>query len=332
MYYNNAIIIGFMTDTTILNELSIESKLAFDWILSNFDEILFVFITFLMTSIMARSLGSRVEQSLYKMSRRQYIDITALRMFKHLIVAIVYFFGAVIIIFSIPALRSLSFDLFAGAGVIGIIVGLAAQNTLSNIIAGISLSIFQPFRVGDRLNILNEYGKVVDLNLRHTVIVTWDNRRLIIPNSKISSEAIINWTIYDPAVIWTIDIGVSYDTNIKKAKELMIEEANKHPNVMPHEVIMYSEQTEYLKRESHSDASTRSNVRLIDEDFRERGGVKVRVTDLKDSSINLSLQVWFSDRSIAYSSSCDIRENIVTRFSEEGIEIPYPYRTIVYKK
>ena len=64
-----------------------------------------------------------------------------------------------------------------------------------NIIAGISLAMFQPFRVGDRLDIMNEYGKVADLNLRHTVIITWDNRQLIIPNSKISNEAIINWTI-----------------------------------------------------------------------------------------------------------------------------------------
>jgi small conductance mechanosensitive channel len=62
--------------------------------------------------------------------------------------------------------------------------------------------MFQLFRVGDRLDIMNEYGIVADLNLRHTVIITWDDRRLIIPNSKISNEAIINWTIEDPAIIW----------------------------------------------------------------------------------------------------------------------------------
>jgi small conductance mechanosensitive channel len=72
-------------------------------------------------------------------------------------------------------------------------------------------------------------------------------------------------------------------------------------------------------------------IHAVDPDFKERGVVNVRITDLKDFSINLRLQVWFKDRSIAHSSGCEIREAIIKRFFKEGIEIPYPYRTIIYK-
>jgi len=69
----------------------------------------------------------------------------------------------------------------------------------------------------------------------------------------------------------------------------------------------------------------------VDPDFRERGEVKVYLTELGDFAVNLRMLVWFKDRSDAYSSGCEIREAIKNRFDNEGIEIPYPYRTIVYK-
>ena len=70
----------------------------------------------------------------------------------------------------------------------------------------------------------------------------------------------------------------------------------------------------------------------VDPDFRERGDVEVYVTELGDFAVNMRLLVWFKDRSVAYSSGCEIREAIKKRFDKEGIEIPFPYRTIVYKK
>ena len=213
---------------------------AFAWLSGNFGTFLFIIFIGLITILVARNVNLLMESYFKKASGRLHMDITAFRMFRHIIVAAIYFVGIIVVIFSIPSLSSLSVALFTGAGVVGIVIGFAAQSTLSNIIAGISLAIFQPFRVGDRLDIMNEYGKVADLNLRHTVIITWDNRRLIIPNSKISNEAIINWTIEDPAIIWSIDVGISYDADIDKARKIMIEEARKHPNVMPLHKVEYS--------------------------------------------------------------------------------------------
>ncbi|WP_292378847.1 mechanosensitive ion channel family protein [Methanosarcina sp. UBA289] len=307
---------------------------AFTWFSDNFGTFLFIIFIGLLTVLVARNVNRLLERHFKSASTRLHMDPTSFRMFRHIVVALIYFMGILVVIFSIPSLRSLSVALFTGAGIAGIAISLAAQNTLSNIIAGVSLAIFQPFRVGDRLNIMNEYGKVTDLNLRHTVIITWDNRRLIIPNSKISNEAIINWTIEDPAVIWPIDVGISYDADIDQARRIMIEEARKHPNVMPPQEVKYNVvKPSLLKSETFGVGLFDSPVlHPVDPDFRERGGVKVSVVELGEYSVNLRMNVWFKDRNIAHSSGCEIREAIKKRFDKEGIEIPYPYRTIVYKK
>lgn len=306
---------------------------AFTWFSNNFGTFLFILFIGLITVLTARNVNSLLERHFRKASSRLHMDTTSFRMFRHIVVALIYFVGIVIVISRIPGLRSLSVALFTGAGIAGIVLGLAAQSTLSNIIAGISLAIFQPFRVGDRLNIMNEYGKVTDLNLRHTVIITWDNRRLIIPNSIISNEAIINWTIEDPAVIWPIDVGISYDADIDQARRIMIEEARKHPNVMPPQELKYNViKPSLIKSETLKMGFFDSPVlHPVDPDFRERGGVKVNVVELGESSVNLRMNVWFKDRNVAHSSGCEIREAIKKRFDKEGIEIPYPHRTIVYK-
>jgi small-conductance mechanosensitive channel len=267
-------------------------KYVIDGISSNFGTLLFVIFIGFLTVFVARSLNTFMDHYFKRLNTRVKTNTTTLRMFRHVSVAVVYIIGIVVVILNIPALHNLSVALFTGASVIGIVVGLAAQTTLSNMIAGLSLAVFQPFRVGDRLDFMNEYGKVEDLNLRHTVITTWDNRRLIIPNSKMSTEAIINWTIKDPAIIWSIDVSVTAESNIDKAREIMIEEAKRSANVM-----------------------------LEEPDSKERGKIQVFVVNLNliNNIIDLRLQVWFNDRGVAYNSGCEIREAIIKRFSEEGM-------------
>jgi small conductance mechanosensitive channel len=308
---------------------------TFDWFSNNLDTLIFILIVTVSTIFVARLANHLMQSYLKNASDRLHVDMTTFRMFRHITVAAIYFMGLLIIIFSIPDLQNIATALLASAGLAGIIIGFAAQSTLSNIIAGLSLAIFQPFRVGDRVNIMNEYGKVTDLNLRHTVVTTWDNRRLIIPNSIISEESIINWTIEDPAIIWPIDIGISYDADIDFARKLMVEEARKHPNVMPPHKVEYNVlRPGFRKKESQKTGLLDIYPALytVDPDFRERGDVEVHVTELGDFAVNMRLLVWFKDRSVSYGSGCEIREAIKKRFDKEGIEIPFPYRTIVYKK
>lgn len=322
------------TLNTVKTSLSFEIILekTFSWFSENLETLLFIGLTITATVLVARTVNNYLIRYYKRASDRLHIDLTTFRMFRHLVVAAVYFIGLAVIIFHIPGLHSLSVAMLSGAGLAGIVIGFASQNTLSNIIAGIALAIFQPFRVGDRLTVMNEYGKVTDLNLRHTVILTSDNRRLIIPNSVISSEAIYNWTIEDPAIIWSIDVGIDYDSDISLAKKIMIEEARKHPKVMPPHTLEYNViKPGILKSDTIAEELNPSVIHTIDLDFRERGQIKVYLTEFGDSAINLSMKIWFKDRSDAYSAACEIREAIKMRFDNEGIEMPYPCRTIIYK-
>ena len=276
------------------------------WDLANFFAIIFIIVI----TIVAANLVNRMLHAYFRVvSKKMEIDETVYAFVRRIIIALIYLGGIITIIMIIPVLRNISIALFAGAGFAGIVVGLAAQNTLSNIIAGIALATFRPFRVGDLVTIRNEYGRVADITLGYTVVTTWDNRRLYIPNHIISDEAIINWSIEDPTVLWPVEVGISYDSDIDIARKLMLEEAKKHPTVM-----------------------TADQLTLIKQSFKMGDEMSVLVTELGDFAVKLKLFVWIADRSNAYGTGCELRESIKKRFDSEGVEIPFPYRTVVYKK
>ncbi len=231
-------------------------------------------------------------------------DLTRQRMARSVIKASVYILGLIVLMFSIPPLRALSVGMFAGVGLLSIVIGLAAQDSLSNIFAGMSLVIFQPFRIGDRVKISNEEGKVEDITLRHTVIKTWDNKRIIIPNHILGKELLTNYTIKDEKIVKYVDMSISYDSDIDFAKKIMIEELEKNDD--------------YIELMGSSEIDKSLPV--------------VRVKNLGDSGVTLSLIFWTGNEDIGLRMTSMLLEAIKKRFDKEGIEIPFPYRTIVYKK
>lgn len=248
------------------------------------------------TFVVARVINRSLLGYFKAVSKKLNVEETTYAVIRHFIVALVYLAGIILIVSSVPQIRDISVALLAGAGFAGIVIGFAAQSTLSNLISGISLAVFRPFRIGDVLSIRGEYGTVEDISLRHTVIRTWENKRLIIPNGIISDEAIVNWSIGDLLVLWHVDFGIAYDADIDLARSIIFDEIDKHPDVM------------------HD---------------RER---KVMVVELSDFSVNLRTVFWVQDRPTAWGTGCDIRESVKKRFDKEGVEIPFPYRTIVFKK
>ena len=231
-------------------------------------------------------------------SEKLKVDETTYTVVRRVIIVTIYVIGGVVVISLIPGLSRLVLGMAAGAGIAAIVIGFAAQRALSNVFGGISIAIFRPFRVGDVVEMENEYGTIEDITLRHTVIRTWQNKRLIIPNSRISEETIINWTIGDLTVLWKVDFGISYDSDIDLARSIILDEINKHPDVMHEE-----------DREA-----------------------KVRVTELGDFAVNLRALFWVADRPTAWGTGAEIRELVKKRFDREGVEIPFPYRTVVFKK
>lgn len=240
-------------------------------------------------------------------SSKMEVDPTRYRFFKNAISFIIWLMALASIIFMIPELKALAITLFAGAGILVAIVGLAAQQAFSNIISGIFIIIFRPFRVGDLIRVgQGEYGLVEDITLRHTVIKNFQNQRIIIPNSVIGQETIINADLHDSVICRWVEVGISYDSDIALAKKILQEEAVKHPSCI----------------DNRNDEDKENDVHPV----------AVRVMSFGDFSVNLRALVWTDDPLKAIQMHSDINEAIKKRFDAEGIEIPFPYRTIVYKK
>src|SRR5260221_12160911 len=162
-------------------------------------------------------------------ARKLKVDPTRYNLFKNAVDFILFFVAIVIIFQSIPSLSTYGTGLLTGAGVLAAIVGFASQSAFSNIISGIFLVIFKPFSVGDRVKVGQSYaGDVEDITLRHTVIKDFENRRVIIPNSVISNETIINSTTIDERICVFLEIAVSLKTNLDHAMSIIQDESQKH--------------------------------------------------------------------------------------------------------
>jgi MscS family membrane protein len=117
--------------------------------------------------------------------------------------------------------------LVATLGIGGLAISLAAQDTLSNMVSGIMILMDQPFRIGDRIEIqgltagLNTWGEVVDIGLRSTRIRTSDNRMVIVPNSNISKNQVINYTYPDPRYRVQMDIGVTDGSDLRVVRDVI---------------------------------------------------------------------------------------------------------------
>ncbi|MDQ3100121.1 MAG: mechanosensitive ion channel family protein [Bacteroidota bacterium] len=242
----------------------------------------------------------------YKRSTQGREDATRYKFLKNALRFIVVLVTIGAIIYVIPSIKHMAVTLFAGAGILVAILGLATQRAFSNIISGIFIVSFKPFRVGDIIKIgAMHSGAVEDITLRHTVILTFENRRVIVPNSIISEETIINSSIEDEATCQFVEVSISYESDLDLAMSIMQQEAEAHPACM-----------DRRPRQELESGMTRVVVRLI---------------TLGESSILLRAFVWAADPIIARQMQFDLFRSIKLRFDREGIVIPYPQRTITFK-
>lgn len=240
-------------------------------------------------------------------AKRWHTDPTNFSFLKNSVSFIVFTIAIVYIFISVPFLEDISTAVFTGAGLAAAAIGFASQKALSNIISGIFILIFKPFRVDDiiEINSTNK-GTVEEVTLRHTIIKDFENRRIVVPNSVISDAIIINSSITDEKIKKHMDIGISYDSNIDKATAIIQDEAEKHP------LLLDGRTQEELKNKTPK--------------------VVVRVIELGDFAVTLRAYIWSGGNNNAFVLNCDLLKSIKTRFDNEGIEIPFPYRTVVYKK
>ncbi len=258
-------------------------------------------------AILTRVVNWLINKSFITASEKLKVDPTRYKFFKNAASLVIWLiaFGSVVSL--IPKLKALAIALLAGAGILVAIIGFAAQAAFSNIISGIFIIIFKPFRVGDMIKVgSQQYGIVEDITLRHTIINNFENKRIIIPNSVVSSETIVNDSIEDTKVCRYIEVGISYDSDVELATKIMQEEAIKHSSCI--------------------------DVRTQKQKESGESQVEVRLISFGDFSINLRAYVWTNNPILVFKMHSDINKAIKKRFDNEGVEIPFPYRTLVYKK
>jgi small-conductance mechanosensitive channel len=219
----------------------------------------------------------------------------------HKFATVIIFVTAGVLALDVLGLNILPF--IAGAGIAGIAIGFAAKDTLSNVIAGILLIIDRPFEVGDRIEVWSApvnsatWGDVLDIGLRATKIRTTDNIVIIIPNNVIMTRDIINYTTITDEIRVRIPIGIAYDADVRKAKELITQVCLE-----------------------------------LDWVLSVPSPPKVVVKSFGDSAVNLEARVWIKDPRRRIDTISHITDRVKEVFQDEGIEIPYPKRDIIIKK
>ncbi len=181
-------------------------------------------------------------------------------------------------------------SLLAVIGAAGLGIGLAMKDSLSNIASGVMLIALRPFRSGDEVQVATLNGIVERVRIFQTVLRTFDNRVIILPNSLITNAPITNYTARTQRRI-DLTIGIGYDDDIRAAREILI-------------------------------ATARSNVRVLKDPAPD-----VIVSALAESSVNIILRAWVATQDFAKAKS-ELLESARTALGEHGVTIPFPQQDL----
>jgi small conductance mechanosensitive channel len=179
-------------------------------------------------------------------------------------------------------------------GAAGLAIGLALQGSLANFAGGVLILIFKPFKVGDTIEAQGFHGAVTEIQILYTVVDTFDNRRIVIPNGSLSNATLVNVSIYKNRRC-DMTFGIHYDDDIDKAKAIL--------------------------------------QRLFEEDERSLKDPEpiICVGSLGDNSVNLMFRPWVATDDL-WPYYWDMHEKVKKAFDKEGITIPYPQRDMhIYK-
>ena len=219
------------------------------------------------------------------------IDLTLTNFIGKLVFFILFALGA------IPALAHAGIQtasVIAALGAAGLAIGLALQGSLANFAAGVLLIAFRPCKVGDWVDAGGCSGTVESISLFSTILLTGDYKRIVIPNSKVMSDAITNYSVMPRRRIDLI-VGISYDADMRQAKDIL--------------------------------------QKLVEADVRilEDPAPTIAVAELGSSSVNLICRPWVATADF-WPTRWKLTEDIKTAFDTAGIGIPYPQMDVHFHK
>lgn len=196
----------------------------------------------------------------------------------------------------------------ASGGISVVIIGFAAQEAAANFVSGLMITVFKPFKIGDLIKVNNGQlvGTVSDITLRHTVIKTYENTKIIVPNSEMNKATLENVTAVGDQKANFLELEIGYESDLDMAMKIIEEEVRKHPNFM--------------------------DIRSAGEKKKKQPAVVTRLIAFGESGLQLKTTVYSKNNAEGFAMLSDLRIAIKRRFDQAGIDIPYPHRTIVYKE
>jgi len=186
-------------------------------------------------------------------------------------------------------------SLLAGVGVMGLALSFAAQDTVGNIISGVVIIIDGPFKEGDWISMGQMHAKVTEIRLRTTVLTTFDNESVVVPNKQVSQERIVNYTMTPNSRI-KVPIGIAYKEDMQRARNIMLETVKGDDRI------------------------------LLDP------APNVIASDLGASSVNMQLRFWTEDPLLKFNLMWEYTEKCKQAMDQAGIEIPFPHMQLFLEK
>ncbi|MGB5347969.1 MAG: mechanosensitive ion channel family protein, partial [Polyangiales bacterium] len=267
---------------------------ATDWFRSNGASLVFQVLAFVLV-LFAFFIAARVGRGLMRRAiDRSNLDVSSLArdFFIKMTGRLILLFGFII---AIAQLGVEVAPLLAGLGIAGFIIGFALQDTLSNFASGMMILVYRPFDVGDVVEAGGVTGKVHKMNLVSTMVLTFDNQLLVVPNKQIWGGVIRNVTHQDTRRV-DMTFGIGYSDDVPKAEKVLAEIVANHDKVLndPEPVI--------------------------------------RLNELGDSSVNFIVRPW-AKTSDYWEVYWHVTREVKRRFDEEGISIPFPQRDVhIYRE
>lgn len=225
----------------------------------------------------------------------------------HIIRALIYLTGLLLCIGQIPQLSKVLSTILAGSGILALALSLSAQESLNNVISGMFITLFKPFEIGDRVTLASSglTGTIEDITLRHTIVKTFTNTRVVVPNATMNKEIIENSNLIDARASSFVDVEVAYESDIEQAMELMADVIASHPY--------------------YWDVRTEEEMETVPK-------VKVYIRSLGERGVSLRANMWTKTVSENFEACSDVRLGIKRAFDRAGIEIPYTKYTILHQK
>ena len=255
-------------------------------------------ITFLITVVIAKIFTTILEKLVDHAMKK---DARASMPFKYLlkiIRTVIYVIAVFAILMNVKPLQSISTAILGATSVMTVVVGLAAQETFGNFIAGFFIVIYQPFHVGDMVNLpeKNISGTVIEITFRHTILNTIENTKIIVPNSTMNSAIVEDKAFGQKTYIRYLFLSVAYNTDIDKLERVITDVVINTDGVI----------------DTRSVEAQEKNL-----------PISITVNEFLDSGIQIRFP--FTTKSLAKSveTASKIRKSLLVAFRENGIEIPY---------